>query len=254
MLSASRTTRELGIVLSNQNGSSAVVSRLRVPGKTRIEPGSYVRLQGLPLMSGVTEGDKGATIPTAFIVGTRLTRVPTREAVINEYVDETHFSDIWVDEPTIFSKSVRFLKVHFAGFDPRRVRPAGEGLSLPFITVLRLVQEPELYAGRSVSTIGHITAHNLVKIYRPAHGRRAGVGSWLVQLKSTDARARDDIIYCRVPGPTSASFPENHLTAAVGAVLAAGAVKLSNGGFAQVAYLACADVYITKTVVRPRTH
>lgn len=235
----------LFVVPSSDTAAVAFV-RITMPRAIMIRPGEYVDVQGLPLMSGLTPAPDAGVAPAVYLVGSHVARLPDREAVVNAYVDETRTAQIWQEPPKVFEDSVRYFKTHFGMLDPRRAHGSDANVPEPaLVTIKRLVEEPELHSGKLIFAIGHISARNLAGIVPVDEKTKRRVGIWILQIKSTEEGARDYILYCRLPAPTAAQFPEKRLVFIDGVLLASGSVKTTTGGFAQAAYFACRNAIVT---------
>ena len=153
----------------------------------------------------------------------------------------------WVERPMFFPRSLKMLDDHFPTFfNPNRpateLPNAADGLPL---RAGELVMRAAGCDGRCLLVTGR---QELVQLYE-SHADTSDVlpTEYVFQLRTNDPAHRNSIVYVRhtdFPGEDGAlpTAPADHLTIAVGVVIALGAMVLSDGSLSNAAYMVAASV------------
>lgn len=157
---------------------------------------------------------------------------PQSEWIVDEYFAQTEEATIWAHRPVLFPESAQAMKAHFAEFDPRKThfyRKSAVKLWIP-----QLNEEAPLYVRTRVEVIGRVQTANVLWPLQPP------LVEWIIQLKPITSHA--GLVYCRVTRSVAVRpVPGEHYVVS-GLVIAAGAIKLQDGGSSNATYLACSSV------------
>lgn len=173
------------------------------------------------------------------------------EAVADRLFRQTKQAQIWVDPPTMYPQSRRFLLDHFGELNPLRPHHLLL-LKNPVISPDQLAMEMPLYAGSRVTLVGRVRAWNIgtfapsVSKVRPPGGKKpVPVGNliYIAQLGSTFNNRSGGITYVLFTEAAVRRLNLRQWVAVIGIPIAGGSVQLARGGdIAPAAYVLGATV------------
>jgi hypothetical protein len=142
-------------------------------------------------------------------------------------------SDAWGGEPRMFEQSQRYIVSHFLDVNPWG--PHGQvPPQRPVLPPIRLVTETPVHAGGLVTLVGrvrYLMVGGVAAAYSPSEKNRV----YLAQIG--EGRGADPLVYCLFSEATGHRLQPGQLAVAIGVPIADGAFSLSDGGFAQGAYM-----------------
>jgi hypothetical protein len=102
-----------------------------------------------------------------------------------------------------------------------------------------MATEAPLFAGRQVTVVGRV---RYLTVGGPAAGRWPGGRNLIYQVQIGEGNRPDPLVYCEFSEASIHRLRPGHLVVAIGLPIADGTFSLSEGGFAQGAYMVGAMV------------
>jgi hypothetical protein len=137
--------------------------------------------------------------------------------IVDTLVSETKVAQFWRGPPVIYQESVRYMRKHFADFNPLKFRQFAD--IQPHVRPADLLTTTPLWIGREIVTAGVVIHENVVSPSRP-------LVDWLIEFvdpHTTTNKHVDGVILCRISLPPNLPPPPVGLGVAVrGVVLASG--------------------------------
>jgi hypothetical protein len=147
-------------------------------------------------------------------------------------------SPAWRGKPRMFEQSKRYVAANFLDVNPWG--PHGQvPPQRPVLSPMRLATEAAVHAGELVTLVGrvrYLTVGGVAASYSPQEKNRV----YLAQIG--EGRKADPLIYCLFSEASHHRLQPGQLAVAIGVPIANGAFSLSEGGFAQGAYMVGAMV------------
>jgi hypothetical protein len=162
----------------------------------------------------------------------------TASATTRRLFREVEQASLWAGKPKMYDESRRYLAANFDELNPLRQNFDLEP-TFPILSAFQVAKESSLHAGKKITLVGEL--HYIT--VAGTTDERSSAGRNLVYEAQIGVVGRDDpLVYCLFGAGGKRRLRAGMQIVAVGVPIAEGTVKLTNGHFAEGAYMAVAMI------------